>query len=167
MFDIGEHIVYGNNGVCLITDIGPSPFVPSDPRTYYTLRPLHTADNATIFIPVDNCRLTMRALMTRQEVEALMSKISDIEVMQVPQEKMRKNLYRQAMEKVCPMEYIRIIKTVKDRRAEAVSNRKRLSDTDQTYEALAKNCLYSELGLVLGLPLDEVEDYILQYVEAV
>ena len=41
MFEIGEHIVYGINGICRVESIGPSPYDKNDTRTFYLLIPVN------------------------------------------------------------------------------------------------------------------------------
>ena len=48
MFKVGDHVVYGTNGVCLVSDITPSPFDKNDRRTYYVLKPLSGASTSLI-----------------------------------------------------------------------------------------------------------------------
>lgn len=54
MFDVGDYIVYGNNGVCLVEKVGPlESSVMSKEKIYYTLSPCYM-QGSTIFTPADN-----------------------------------------------------------------------------------------------------------------
>ena len=37
MFEIGDYIVYGINGICRVESIGPSPYDKADTRTFHRL----------------------------------------------------------------------------------------------------------------------------------
>ena len=64
-----------------------------------------------------------------------------------------------------PAEYVRLIKTVRRRRADMLAAHKRLSETDSDFERNAKLSLYHELALVLDKPFSEIEPYLLPYME--
>lgn len=161
MFSIGDYMVYGINGVCLIEDICASPFDKKDTRTFYMLKPLGASAGSVIYTPTDNVQVPMRPLMTRGEAEALIVQMPVIAPLEIPMEKMRRDIYRQTMQSCNPVEYVRLIKTVHKRRAEMLEQHKRLSETDSDFERNAKISLYHELAVVLGVQYAEVEPYLL------
>ena len=80
MFSVGDFIVYGANGVCKITNIGPMA-VPGTlkKKMYYTMTPCYIRDSS-IFTPVDNERVVMRKVMTRDEAVQFIDEMDDIEM---------------------------------------------------------------------------------------
>ena len=52
MFEKGEYIIYGNNGVCEVQDYMQAD-EPDNHRIYYVLAPIRSK-GSTIFSPVDN-----------------------------------------------------------------------------------------------------------------
>jgi CarD family transcriptional regulator len=162
MFEIGEHVVYGTSGICRVEKICPSPYDKNDPRTYYLLIPVHNPMASTIYTPVDNVRVPMRRLMTPDEIEALIAAMPTIELVQVPAEKQRREIYRATVYTLRPEGYVSVIKTVHRRRAELTAARKHFPVSDIEYGRLAKHLLYSECAHVLGMPEDCVEAYIVE-----
>lgn len=77
MFQVGELIVYGGEGVCRVEAVGPITMsgVKSD-KPYYTLAPLYRMGK--IYAPVDTTVL-MRPVLSRKEAEDLIRKIPEIE----------------------------------------------------------------------------------------
>ena len=67
MFNVGDFIIYGSNGVCKVTNVGPMKMsgIPKD-KMYYTMVPCYIRDSE-IFTPVDNERVVMRKVMSREE----------------------------------------------------------------------------------------------------
>lgn len=130
MFHVGEFIVYGINGICRVEEIGPSPYDKSDPRTYYKLIPLNNTMSSSIYTPVDNERVPMRRLMTREEIAALIRSIPGIETLSVPIEKQRREIYRTTIGELLPEGYVRVIKTVRRRREELAAAHKHFPVTD-------------------------------------
>ena len=67
MFQVNDHVVYGNYGICVVKAIGSLEMdsVVKD-RLYYTLEPLYTQKN-TIYTPVDSEKNSLRRAITREE----------------------------------------------------------------------------------------------------
>ena len=160
MFSIGDYMVYGINGVCLVQDICASPFDKKDTRTFYLLKPLGASAGSVIYTPTDNAQVPMRPLMTKDEAKALIEQMPQIQPLEIPMEKMRRDIYRQAMHSCDPAEYVRLIKTVYRRRIDMMQQHKRLSETDSDFERNAKLSLYHELAVVLELPYADMEQYL-------
>ena len=165
MFSIGDFMVYGINGVCRVQDICASPFDKKDTRTFYLLKPLGTGEGSVIYTPVDNVQVLMRPLMTKEQAAALIERMPGLEPLEVPMEKMRRDLYRQAMQSCDPEQYVRLIKTVYRRRMDMMQQHKRLSETDSDFERNAKLSLYHELSVVLEVKFAEVEQYLIDRLE--
>lgn len=160
MFEIGEYIVYGTNGICRVEDVCSSPYDKTDTRTYYLLVPVNNPMSSTIYTPVNNERVPMRRLMTKEEIEALIADMPQIELLTVPIEKHRREIYRATIGTLSPAGYVQVIKTVHRRRADLTAAHKHFPVTDLEYGRLAKHLLYSECAHVLGMAEDSVEQYI-------
>ena len=87
MFSVGEYIVYGTTGVCRIESVGPMQMSGvSKEKLYYTLAPLYSK-GSKVFIPVDNDKVIMRPVLTKEEAQALVEEIPKIELLWVADEK--------------------------------------------------------------------------------
>ena len=161
MFEVGEYIVYGTNGICRVEEICKSPYDKTDTRDYYLLIPVNNPMSSTIYTPVDNARVPMRRLMTVEEIDALIGDMPQIELLTVPIEKQRRDLYRSVIGTLSPKGYVQIIKTVHRRREDLTAAHKHFPVTDLEYGRLAKHLLYSECAHVLGLSEDSIEQYII------
>ena len=51
MYKPEEYVVYGANGVCLITELCPSPFDPADERLFYVMKPVTDRGTSVIYTP--------------------------------------------------------------------------------------------------------------------
>lgn len=165
MFNVGDLIVYGNSGVYSVSEYCKSPVDKHDPRVFYLLRPMHESASNIIITPVDNDRIPMRSIISEDAAYALIDKIPYISELEIENEKGRKERYREAIGKCDLEEYVKIIKTVEQRRDNMLKAKKRLSETDADYEKRAKFCLYSEIASVFSLRIDEVEGFISQRIE--
>ena len=160
MFEIGDLIMYGTNGVCRVTGFCSSPFDASDKREYYVLKPVHDQSNLVIYTPVENESVVMRPLLSPESANDLLAQINDIAAITVENEKMRREVYREALRTADPVNFVRIVKAVRLRREEFSRTRRRLPDLDIDFEHSAYNCLLSELSEVLGITRDEVDERI-------
>lgn len=161
MFEIGEYIVYGINGICRVADIGPSPYDKTDARTFYLLIPVNNPMSSSIYTPVNNERVPMRRLMTREQIEELIAAMPAIDTLTVPVEKQRREIYRTTIGALDPKGYVKVIKTVNRRRAELSAARKHFPMTDLEYGRLAKHLLCSECAHVMGVSEEDADAYIL------
>ncbi|MCQ2428115.1 MAG: CarD family transcriptional regulator [Clostridia bacterium] len=167
MYEIGEHIIYGTNGICRVGKIIGSPFDPSDSRPFYVLYPLYDSSNSVIYTPVDNENIVMRLPISREAAKELLESIPRLGVIDVGEEKKRREVYRSAVQSTDPEKFIRVIKTVVRRRAEFRKLRRRLPDLDNDFEHTARNCLYGELADVLGVEREEIHRKITELIESV
>ena len=156
MFQIGDLLFYGTNGVCRVSEICSSPFDSTDTRSFYKLTPISEHSTLVIFTPIDNDRVVMRPLISKDEAEALIARLKDIEKVAVAVEKYRKDAYREAIREGAPEGFVQIIKTVRARREVFRKTRRRVPDLDNDFEFTAKNCLYGELCTVLGITREEI-----------
>ncbi|MBQ5649503.1 MAG: CarD family transcriptional regulator [Clostridia bacterium] len=162
MFNIGELLFYGTNGVCRISEICSSPFDASDTRRFYKLTPIAENSTLVIYTPVDNTQVVMRSLISKEEAEALVARIPEIEKVTVAVEKHRKDAYRETIREGNPEGYVKIIKTVRARREYFRRTRRRVPDLDNDFEHTARVCLYGELSTVLGVSRDEISRIVLE-----
>ncbi len=167
MFEIGEYIVYGTTGVCKIMDITSMNMegVPKD-ALYYILQPYHQ-NSSKIFISVDNQKTIMRRILTREEVEGLIEEIPSIEELWVENDKQREEEYKTCIRSCECKEWVKIIKSLYLRKQERLAKGKKITATDERYLRMAEDNLYSELSIPLGIPKDEMEQYIAEKIEVV
>ena len=77
MFQIGDKVIYGNDGVCLVEAVGPLPLDGCHrKKAYYTMSPLY--GSGRIYAPVETS-VFMRPILTREEAEALIRGIPRIQ----------------------------------------------------------------------------------------
>ncbi|WP_068497823.1 CarD family transcriptional regulator [Paenibacillus kribbensis] len=159
MFHTGDFIIYGNSGVCQIKAIG-SPNIPITIGTklYYTLSPVFGTE--TIYTPTDT-KVYMRPMISCEEAKKLIEQISIIRAAKVEDQKKRDvkwwtNLYESTLQKNNCKSLIELIKTIYMKNAEMIIQKGKLGYTDQKYLKYAKEQLYSELSIALGITREEI-----------
>lgn len=167
MFEIGEYIIYGTKGVCQVMDITTMNLdgVPKDTK-YYILQPWNQS-GSRIFVSVDNQKTIMRKILTKEEANALINKIPQIEEIWVDNDKVREEKYKECIRTCECSELVRIIKTLYLRRQERLKAGKKITTTDERYLKSAEEHLYTELSVALDIPVENMEKYITEKVEKV
>lgn len=160
MFSIGDKIIYSSDGVYTVAEYTSSPIDKNDTRQFYLLRPVHGPIGNIIITPVDNEKSKMRLVMSREEAISFIDTIPGVPILTVEREKNRREVYRKALDCAGAEVLVSIIKTVMKRREELALVKKRVSESDNDYEKKAKFCLYGELSVSLGIPMDEVDKFI-------
>lgn len=165
LFKKGEYIVYGTTGVCLVKDITTMDREEiSKEKLYYVLEPTGSV-GGSITTPVEDNKSVMRRVLTKEEAYELMDEIKDIDKLWVTDEKQRETKYKEALRTCDCKEWIGIIKTLYLRKKDRMIHGKRLTEVDERYMRKAKENLHGELSVTLGIPVMEVEQFILSRLE--
>lgn len=165
MFEKGEYISYGHSGICRVEDITHLDIPGVDrKKLYYVLVPLNIK-GSRIYYPVDKEKVNARRLMTEAQAWALMDEIRDIEQVWVSNEKLREEIYKQAMYSGDYRQWVAIIKTLYLRKQERISQGKKMAAVDERYLKMAEDALYSELAFVMGKDKGEMEAFITGHIE--
>lgn len=160
MFQVDDIVVYGRNGVCRIQQIGMiSVSMADNDKQYYTLKPLF-GRGAVLYVPVDKKESVMRSVMTREEAEALIREIPDIECAFNANEREREAQYKEALRTCDGRELVKLIKLLRKRKQARIRQGKKMTSVDERYLNQAQERLYEELGYVLDIRKDRVESYI-------
>ncbi|NLL76174.1 MAG: CarD family transcriptional regulator [Clostridiales bacterium] len=160
MFKKGDYVVYGNTGVCRIEDITTLDMKGvSGSRLYYILIPRHQKESK-IFTPVDSDKTVMRAVLTKDEADALIHEIPDIEELWVSDDKQREERYKETIRSGECRDWIKVIKTLYVRRQKRIAQGKKTTVMDEKYLRIAEDNLYSELSVSLAIPKDQMQEYI-------
>lgn len=160
MYQVGDFIIYGNNGVCKVTAVGTLPKLGMErDKQYYTLLPLY--NNQTIYTPVDT-KVFMRPVITKQQAQELIREIPQINE-DIIADRNRNDLsekYRDLMRSHDCKDLIQLIKAVYVKNKKTEESGKKLGQVDINYRRKAEELLYGELAVALDIPRENVLDYI-------
>ena len=158
MFKVGDYVVYGNTGVCKIEDIGPLSIGSSD-KEYYTLVPVY-GRNSKLYTAVDSDKVVIRPIMTKQESDALINEMEEIDALRIGDEKRREEIYKETMRTCDCKEWVRIIKALYSRKMDRLSRGKKVTSSDERYLQMAEENLFGELAFSLQMPKEKVGEFI-------
>lgn len=161
MFAVGDRVVYGYEGVFCVSEYTTSPIDKNDERVFYVLRPTFGSGNSMIVTPSEGGVTSIRAVISREEAEAIINRIGEIGEVVVDKERNRREVYREVMGRCCAEACISIIKTVRTRRREFLAQKRRLAETDTDFESRARHCLFCELAAAMNISISEAEQIVM------
>ena len=160
MFQAGDVIVCGSHGVCRVEKVGPISSAAGDrDRIYYTLKPLYER-GSVVFTPVDNQKMVIRPVISREEALRLIDGMRDAEGLGIQDEKKREEGYKEALKTCRAEELVRMMKTIYARGRSRAARGKKATDADSRYLKLAEDYLFGELSVSLDLDRDQVKAFI-------
>lgn len=167
MFDMGTMLVHPIYGVCEVVHVGKiSMKNVKDERLYYTLIPLYDA-KSKLFIPADSGNIGLRPVMTKESALELVAQMRDMEPIAVKNEKEREKVFKEIIHNGNCKDISRIIKSLYLRKKARLAEGKKAVSMDEKYLFMAREQLYGELAVSLGIEKNGVEDYIVQSIENV
>lgn len=165
MFEKGEYIVYGQNGICMVEDTTTLSLsdVKQD-KLYYVLIPQNTS-GGKIYSPVENNKVVMRRVLTGEEASELIDDMPNIELLSIADDRSREEIYKKTIRTCDCREWVRMIKTLYARERDRKEQGRKMTSTDERYFKQAEDNLFSELSIALNLKKDEVEAYIMKRID--
>lgn len=162
MFHCGDLIVYGNNGVCEVTDIAPLEN-STDNRIYYILK--NRLSNGVAYVPVDS-PVYMRAVMSKDEVQNIISAIPTLKTDEFENINVRdaSRVYRETLQTYDTLKIVALIKHIIASCEKKREQGKKITTTEERFLDQAKKVIESEFSVALNIEIDEVSNYILKCV---
>lgn len=158
MFQINDLVVYGKNGVCSVKEIGTLSLMNND-RLYYTLIPVYKKEE-TIYAPVENGRIVMRDVISKEDAKELIDTFSKLEETVVASERDRENCYKQTLMGCNCEELASMIKTIYNRKCKRISEGKKVTVVDEKYYRQAEEQLFGELAFALDVDKTKISEMI-------
>ena len=159
MFEVNDYIMYGVTGVCRVTGI-EEKIINHIKKDYYVLSPVYSK-NIVIKIPVDNEKVTMRKLHTKEEVESLINSMPNKETLWIDDDKERNETFKSMLKSADCNDFITLIKSIYSNKKIRKTIAKTMHKADDEIMKAAENLLNEEFATILGIELEEVTPYIL------
>ncbi len=155
MLGRGDTVVYKCRGIYKVEEIGTLDFSFADrKKKYYTLQSVDDSRDRA-YVPTDD-ETNIRKPVSRQEAMELISRMPEIDVLRVKNEKCREQEYKQCISDYCPENWVKVLKTLYKR----TKSRGSITSMDKKYQILLEHALYSEFSFALGIPASEMTRFI-------
>ena len=161
MFCVGQTVLYGSNGVCMVDDVTEKR-IGKTKMQYYVLKPLCN-NTSTLFVPTANQQLVskMRRILTEDEAEAILRDLPPCGDWNDNKQE-RSEQFRAIITEGSCVELIRLIRLVRTHGQEQLAEGKRLHISDERFLKEAEKMVCEEFSLVLHISRDEVLERIMQ-----
>lgn len=160
MYEIGEYVVCGNKGVCVVENITTLNISGVDKeRQYYILKPKYQA-GSTVYVPVDASGESMRRVLKKEEAKRLIASIPEISPLVITNEKLSEQIYKESMRTGSCEEWVRILKTIHYRKIKRQQAGRKITAVDAKYGRIVEESLYGELSVALEISRADMGSYI-------
>lgn len=166
MFEQGQKVVYGIHGVCQI--IGSEiKTVDHNSVSYYVLEPLDQA-GARYYVPKENpaALAKMSPLLTRQELDSLLTDVEGAENVWIADENQRKQRFRELISSGDRRSMILMVRSLHVHKKEQQKQGRKFHLSDENFLRDAEKLLSSEFSAILGIPAYDVTQYLTERLEA-
>lgn len=164
----GTFVVYDIYGICKVNKIENISFSKGTPkRPYYVLSPLNTP-SSTYYVPITNEVLSnrLRLPMSEKEIKALLERSRNINIKWIENRHERNETFSKILSSGISEELICLIGCLYKKRLALTQSGKKLCSTDENIFKTAEKMLKEEFAFSLGIPCEEVTDYIHNFTES-
>lgn len=160
MYQVGDKIIYGSNGVCVIDEIKmiETPHT-LEARPYYVIRPMF--QDCKISVPVDTT-VFMRPVISAAEADALVDSIPGISAEPYYNSALRQlqEYYDMKLSSHKCEDLVELTMSLYRKKKKTEEQKRKFGAIDERYMKRAEDLLYGELSAALEIPKDDVPQYI-------
>lgn len=167
MFKINDYIMYGNVGVCKVMDITNETIMNFEEKEYYVLNPIYSkySKNTVIKIPTDNDKIAMREIMTKDELDSLISHIATMDMEWIENDRERIEEFKSMLKTGKSDDLMMIVKSIYSDKKNRKLNGKKPYKGDDDIMQTAENLIKQEFATILNIEPDEVRKYITSHMK--
>lgn len=160
VYNKGDQVIYGIHGVCSILDLEIRT-VDRKKIEYFVLEPVEQP-GSRYFVPTQNQAAVakLRPILTRQELDALLSSEDADQDAWIADENQRKQHYRELINSGDRAALIAMVRTLHRQRSSQIAAGKKFHLCDENFLKDAEKLLSTEFALVLNIRPNEVGQYI-------
>lgn len=160
MYQVGENVFYGTEGVCRVEEIRRMK-VGGAMAEYYVLRPIYR-EGSTVYVPVNNELLVsrMRPLLTAKQIDQMIDEVNREDEDWIEDAAERKAEFQRILLSADRRELLSMVRALYLRRQNLQTCGKRLRANDEQMLRDAERLLDDEFATVLNIRQREVPDYI-------
>lgn len=129
---------------------------------FYVLRPVY--QTCSVSTPVDNDKIIMRPVISREEAEHLIDTIPNVHAEAYHNKVLRQlSEHYEAIIKLYDCAgLIELLLSTYDKRRQCAQQKKKFGAMDERYMKRAEDMLFGEFAVALGIDKNEVPDYIIR-----
>lgn len=164
MFKINDYIMYGTTGVCQVSDITKEAIGDFKLKEYYVLTPIYT-NNTIIKVPIDNNKIPMRKIMSKEDISNIIKVISNKDSLWVMDERKRGEAFKSILKSGECEELMTLVKSIYECKNNKNKIGTKVSKNDIEIMQMAEKLINEEFATILNISVDEVPSYILNNIQ--
>lgn len=162
MYKVGDYVVKATEGVCEIVAIEPLDMQGiSKDVLYLHLVPVENK-SVKLYLPESGAKDKLRDVITEEETLKLIDNIFNIEPVEIPYEKQRDKVYKEALLSSDPEKLVAVIKAIYIRNEKRQIEGKKNGAVDEHFFKAAEERLYAELAFALKKDKEEMKEFIIR-----
>ncbi|MCR5100795.1 MAG: CarD family transcriptional regulator [Butyrivibrio sp.] len=166
MLNKGDYVVYGNHGLCVVTDMTVPAFLErGKEKLYYVMSPV-TDKRGVLYVPVDGAEEKMRDVIDSVDAKDLMDEIEEIEEMEIPTGKKSEAAISDVVKRNLPEEMMSLVKSLHKIKATRAAEGKKFAAMDEKYLRIAEKLLYTEIAFSLESEYEAVVERVMEVLES-
>jgi len=155
MYQINDVVVYENGGVCKIKDIVVPDFLKTNEQ-YYKMQPLGD-ENGIIYVKTSNDKLVLRPVITREQAEAILLELPNMEALFDENDKIRDKEYRDVIKSCECGPCFQMLKGITKERNRRMKDGKKLNASDDRNLQKVEKLLSAEFSVVFNISVENAE----------
>lgn len=165
MYEVGDRVLYGSHGICCVVALEERK-VDRKKAVYLILEPVGHG-GASYLVPAHNAAAMAKLspMLTRAELDALLTSEEIREPYWVPENNLRKTQYREIINSCDRVKILRMIRGLYRHRDSRLAEGKKFHQSDDIFLRDAEKVIASEIGCVMELELQQAKQYLREQLE--
>ena len=161
-FEVGQYVVYGTNGICIVDSIEMMSFTSEMPKEMYYVLRQHRHSETCFFVPLKYEELVskLREPMRREDIEDMLMGLSDDDVKWMNDRRARGDYFKSILNEGVGGHLLNMIICIYEKKRELARQGKKLSVTDTTTLRSAEKLVEEEFAWALGMDPQDVPAFI-------
>lgn len=160
MYQIGDKVVYGAHGVCVVAD-QEERLIDRKRMTYLALEPVGQ-NGSRYYVPMHNAAAMakIRHMLSIEELEALLASVQVRTDCWISDENHRKQTYRELIGSGDRERLLQMVRTIYRHRNQQTAAGKKCHLCDENFLRDAEKLLMGEFAVVLNMDAEQTKQYI-------
>lgn len=164
MYQVGQQVVYGIHGICLILDVEVKT-IDRQKVEYFVLEPVNQP-GTRYYIPVNNpaTMAKLSPLLSKNELDQLFENLHSYDEVWITDENHRKLMYRTLINSTDRAKLISMVRALHIHKQMQADLGKKFHQCDENFLRDAEKLLNAEVSAVLQVSSKEATQYILDHI---
>lgn len=160
MFNVNDIVFYADFGLCHILEIEERTF-KDEVKQYYVLKPISDCASLStnISVSVDTPRV-LRKVASKEATLEIINKLPDIEQTWISSYRKREQFYKEKIENGDLWSFALVINYIYKEKVRYLAEKRPFPSKDYQYLTKAEMYFNQEVGYIMGIPQNEVTDYV-------